>query len=507
MTIVDNKKIAKNTLALFFRMMVLMFVNLYASRLILKYLGVDDFGIYNVVGGIVSLFTFIGGAMTHSTQRYLNFYLGKSDNKNLRIVFNASLRIHFIFALLIILLCETIGLWFLNNFMNIPSERMVAANYVLQFSIIATAFVIMSYPYNANVIAREKMNAYAYLSIYEAIVKLIIVYFLSIATFDKLIVYAALYMLVQISVTFFYKIYCYRNFPESHFSKKGISKKIIRELINFSGWNFLGNISHVCLIQGTNLLLNIFFGPSVNAAKAISVQVQHAVNMFFTNFQTAQNPQIVKTYAANDLLSMNKLMLRSSRFSFILGLIISIPIFYRVDEILLFWLETVPDYSGVFVKYVLGFSLLQTLALPIHTGCLATGKIKWLMISTSFIFWSIIPVGYLLLKITENPISIFLLQLVLYLLAQIIRLLIINKLVNLSIIEYFKEVLFPISVVTIFSLLISKLFANYFGGTFIQLFLFGISSALLTIIIAYIFGIKYSEKKAILTFLKSKLHI
>ena len=297
MSKVDNKRIAKNTLYLYFRMILLIAINLYASRLILKLLGVEDFGIYNIVGGVVNMFTFMGGAMTAATQRYLNYYLGKDDKKSLQLVFNASIRIHIIAALFVVILCESVGLWFLYNKLVIPPERLNAAFWAFQCSIVATAGVVLSYPYNADIIAREKMSTFAYISIYEAVMKLLIIYLLYISSFDKLVLYAIFYMFVQLSVTLVNRIYCHLHFEETKFIIHGVKWNTIKELMSFSGWNFLGNISAVLLLQGTNILLNMFFGPIVNAAKGVSVQIQHVINQFFTNFQTAQNRYIYATVA------------------------------------------------------------------------------------------------------------------------------------------------------------------------------------------------------------------
>ena len=377
--IIDSKRIARNTLLLYSRMMLMMFISLYTSRLVLKILGVEDYGIYNIVGGIVAMFSFIGGAMIAATQRFLNFYMGKNDNIKLKQVFNASLIIHIFIALIIIVISETIGLWFLYNKLIIPNIRFDAAFWCFQISILSTAFVIMSYPYNATIIAHEKMKAFAYVALVEASLKLLIVYLLQIQKGDKLILYGFLMMIIQISVTLLYVSYCKKHFKETKLQFKGIPIKLYKEIISFSGWNFLGNIANVCLMQGTNILLNMFFGPTVNAAKGISGQVQNAVNSFCVNFQTAQNPQIVKSYAANEMEEMHKLVFRSSRFSFYLVLLFSVPIIIKSEDILNIWLENPPEYSSVFVQYTMLFILIRSLANPLLTSSLATGNVKKIM--------------------------------------------------------------------------------------------------------------------------------
>ncbi len=502
---VDNKKIAKNTIYLYFRMMFLMLINLYASRLILKLLGIEDFGIYNVVGGLVSAFTFIGSAMIASTQRYLSFYLGKNDIERLQEVFNASLRIHLFAALIIILLCESVGLWFLYNKLVIPHARINAAFWTFQCSIISTAFIILSYPYNASIIAHEKMNAFAYISIYEAIMKLLIVYALYISKFDKLITYACLFMLVQVSVTFFYRLYCYKNFQETKLFLKKIPYSLIKEMITFSGWNFFGNIAHVLLNQGTNILLNLFFGPTVNAAKGISVQVQNVVNNFFSNFQTAQNPQIIKTYAANNLIDMRKLIFRSSRFSYYLALLISIPIILKINGILKFWLANVPEHTASFVVYTMFFCLIQTIAVPLHTGCMATGKVKKLMLITSIIFYLILPLGYIGLKLTDNPIKIFQIQLILYLAAQVARIYIVGSSIEMKISEYIKEVLWPILLVSVSSFCLNGTLSLIFNDDIIQIIFFSLCSVCITGVSSFLLGTTQHEKEKITSYIKNKI--
>lgn len=506
MSKVDNKKIAKNTLFLYFRMMLLIAINLYASRLVLKLLGVEDYGIYNIVGGVVNMFTFMGGAMTAATQRYLNYYLGQNDIVNLQRVFNASIRIHVIAALFVVLLCESIGIWFLYNKMVIPADRLNAAFWAFQCSIIATAGVVLSYPYNADIIAREKMSAFAYISIYEALMKLVIIYLLYVSSVDKLVLYATFYMFVQLSVTLVNRVYCHRHFEETKFMRNGIKWNMIKELMSFSGWNFLGNISAVLLLQGTNILLNLFFGPVVNAAKGISVQVQSVINQFFTNFQTAQNPQIVKTYAAGEYDEMHKLIFRSSRISFYLALVVIVPIVFKVDGILDLWLEKVPEYTSTFVIYTLMFSLIQTIAMPVHMGCMATGKVRKLMVGTSAVFFLVVPIGYLGLKYTENPVAIFQLMLLLYIVAQVVRVNITARLVKFSRIKYVKETIFPIFLTGIVCFTICGLLSLPFNNKFIGIACYSVCTLLITLPASYYLGMDKEERAYIYQFLKNKLH-
>lgn len=314
----NNKRIAKNTLMLYIRMLFMMGVSLFTSRVILETLGVEDFGIYSVVGGIITMFAFINGGMVSATQRFITFEIGKGNVEKLKSVFSTSLQIHALISLIIILLGETVGLWFLYEKMVIPEARMDAAMWVYQCSIIACVVNIMSIPYNADIVAHEKMSAFAYISIVEVSLKLIIVYLLLLSPWDKLIVYAILLLLVQFSIRFVYSHYCHKHFEETNY-KHQWNKPLLYEMISFAGWSFWGSLSVVLYTQGLNMLLNVFFGPVVNAARGIAVQVQSAVQQFTTNFQMALNPQITKNYAVGDLDQMHSLMFRSARFSFFLA--------------------------------------------------------------------------------------------------------------------------------------------------------------------------------------------
>lgn len=311
----NNKRIAKNTLLLYARMLFTMAVSLFTSRVILNTLGVEDFGIYNVVGGVVAMFGFINSSMTSATQRYITFALGIGDEKRLQTVFSTTLQIHTLIAVLIVLLGETIGLWFLYNKMQIPIERMEAAFWVLQCSIVAAVVMIISVPYNADIIAHEKMSAFAYISVLEVVLKLVIVYILIVFTVDKLILYSFLLLDVQLFIRFCYSYYCNKHFKETKYHHIW-DKSLFKEMTRFAGWSMFGNLSAVLFTQGLNMLLNVFFGPIVNAARAVAVQVQSAILQFVGNFQMALNPQITKTYAQNEMLEMHKLMFRSARFSF-----------------------------------------------------------------------------------------------------------------------------------------------------------------------------------------------
>ncbi|MGM9672635.1 MAG: lipopolysaccharide biosynthesis protein, partial [Bacteroidaceae bacterium] len=370
-----NKRIAKNTLVLYVRMLFTMGISLFTSRVVLQTLGVEDYGISSVVGGVISMFTFINAAMVSSTQRYLNFELVRGDANQLRSVFSTSLQIHALIALAIIVLSETVGLWFLNEKLVIPEARMTAAMWVYQCSILSCAVSIMSTPYNAVIVAHEKMSAFAYISILDVSLKLLVVYLLVVLPFDKLIILAVLNLLVQLFIRYIYTIYCHRHFPESYFQFR-FNKTLFQEMFGFAGWSFWGNLAAILYTQGLNMMLNIFFGPIVNAARGIAVQVQSAVQQFVGGFQTALNPQITKNYASNNLSQMHSLMFRSARFSFLLLFFLSLPVLMETNFILTLWLKTVPDDAVVFTQIMICISLIYTTANPCVIANQATGKVK-----------------------------------------------------------------------------------------------------------------------------------
>ena len=345
----NNKRIAKNTIILYFRMIITMTVSLYTSRIVLKALGVEDYGIYNVVGGVISMFSILSGSLSAAISRFLTFEIGKRNFERVKIIFSTSINIQIILAFLIIILAEIIGVWFLNNKMVIPEGRLVAANWVLQCSIITFAINLISVPYNAIIVAYERMKAFAYVSIIEVILKLLIVYILLISRLDKLILYAILLLCISIIIRFIYGIYCKIHFKESNYSFV-FDKELMRSMTGFAGWNFFGAGSHLLMTQGVNMLMNVFFGVAVNAARGIAVQVDGSVMSFVSNFTTALNPQITKSYASEEKGYMFSLMCAGAKYSFFLLLILSLPILFQTETILYIWLGQVPEYACNFIR-------------------------------------------------------------------------------------------------------------------------------------------------------------
>lgn len=442
-TSANNKRIAKNTLLLYVRMLFMMAISLFTSRVILATLGVEDYGIQNVVGGIVAMFGFLNGSMSSATQRYITFALGKGDKDRLQTVFCTALQIHALIAVIIVLLGETVGLWFLYNKMQLPADRMNAAFWVLQCSIVSTVVMIVSVPYNACIIAHEKMSAFAYISVLEAVLKLVIVYLLLVFPFDKLIVLAVLTLIVQLFIRFCYSIYCHRHFEETKY-RHVWDKTLFKEMNGFAVWSLWGNLSVVLYTQGLNMILNVFFGPVVNAARAIAVQVQGAVQQFVGNFQMALNPQITKNYASGNLEQMHSLMFRSARFSFLLLFFLSLPVLLETEFILTLWLKTVPENAVVFTQIMICISLIYTTANPCVIANQATGKVKVYQMVVGGILLTILPISYIVLKLGAPAYSVFIVHFCVESVAQFTRMYMLRKLINLPVRQYLHNIYFPI---------------------------------------------------------------
>ena len=489
----NNKRIAKNTLLLYIRMLFMMAVSLYTSRVILNTLGVEDYGIYNVVGGVVSMFGFISGSMASTTQRYITFALGKGDEKHLQIVFCTTLQIHALIAALIVVLGEIVGLWFLYNKMHIPVDRMDAAFWVLQCSIVSAVVMILSVPYNADIIAHEKMSAFAYISVLEVVMKLAVVYMLAMFSVDKLILYAFLLLSVQLVIRFCYSIYCNMHFVETKY-RHVWDKKLFKEMTGFAGWSIGGHLAGVLYTQGLNMLLNVFFGPVVNAARTVAVQVQNAIQQFVANFQMALNPQITKTYAQGDLSEMHKLMYRSARFSFYLLFFLSLPVLFETEFILTVWLKTVPENTIVFLRIMICISLLYAVSNPLAVANQATGEVKKYQTVTGTILLMILPLSYFLLKLGCPVYSVFLVHFAMEATAQVARMIILRPLIGIGIVDYIKNIYIKVVVVVLPSVLIpSFVYFNTRNGV-ARFFIVSLLCALSVSVSTYILGLSHNER-------------
>lgn len=490
----NNQRIAKNTFLLYIRMLLMMGVSLYTSRVILQVLGIEDFGVYNVVGGIISMFAFINGGMVAATQRYITFEIGTGNQEKLKQVFSTSLQIHAIISILIIILGETVGLWFLLEKMVIPDGRMVAAMWVYQCSIIACVVNIMSIPYNADIVAHEKMSVFAYISIIDVVLKLLIVYLLILSPFDKLIAYAVLLLVVQLSIRLVYTKYCKRHFEESSYVHS-FDVVLLKEMAGFAGWSFWGSLAGVLYTQGLNMMLNVFFGPVVNAARGIAVQVQSAVQQFVTNFQVAINPQITKTFAAGNLGQMHSLMFRSARFSFMLLFFIVLPVLLETDFLLTIWLKTVPNDTVIFVHIMIYISLIYTTANPCVIANQATGKVKVYQAVVGGILLTILPISYMVLKLGAPAYSVFIVHFCIESVAQFSRMYMLRRLIKLPVRQYLINIYIPIIAMVSVSIILPVFIRMQFEEGWLRFIVVGFTCVVSVGLSAFFIGFTKQERK------------
>lgn len=401
----NNKRIAKNTLYLYLRTLLVMGISLYTSRVILDILGVEDYGIYNVVGGFVSMFSVLSATMTTASQRFIAYELG-TERPDVKRVFSTAVSIHILLAIAIFLLLESFGIWFLNCKMNIAQERLFAANWVFQCSVITFCVNLISIPYNAAIVAYEKMSAFAYISMFEVVCKLACVYSLFIIPSDSLIVYAVFMMGVAVILRLIYGWYSSKNCTDCKYSFI-FEKKIFKEMFAFSGWNYIGSTAGILNGQGINILINLFFGTALNAARGIATQVDSAINTFVQNFMMALNPQITKSYAAKDFVHVNSMIIVGTKFAFFLLWIFCIPVILNTDFILRIWLKEVPDYTILFIQLGLYYNLINALSQCLYTTMLATGKIKKYQIVVGSIGFLSFPLTYVFFKLGYPPDSAY----------------------------------------------------------------------------------------------------
>ena len=490
---------------LYIRMLLTMVVALYTSRVVLNTLGVEDYGIYSLVGGFISLFSFLNAAMSSATQRYLTFDLGKNDSHRLRKTFSVTLTIHMGIALIVLLFAETLGLWYINNIMVFPVERSFAVNVVYQFSIAATLLSIIQVPYNALIIAHERMNVYAYVSIVEVLLKLLIVFLLVLFGSDKLITYSILTFIVALSIRLFYQFYCRRKFKESHY-KFEWDKGYYKELISFSGWSLFGNMSAVARGQGVNVVLNLFFGTTVNAAYGIALQVQSAVGGFATNFQLAVSPQIVKQYAQGNIKQVQSLVFRSAKFSYLLLIILVSPIFINIDYILYIWLKNAPEYSAIFIQLSLIYLLIDSLSFSLIKAVQATGRIKYYQIVLGTLTFMSLPLSYIALKYGGSPETVFIVLIIVTFSTLLTRMFFVKKLLEINPIDFMKYVLLPISIVTVLISFIGYILYDYLiVNSFLALIGVSVLIGIISLIFAFFIGVNRREREVLLGYIIGKI--
>lgn len=494
-TSTNNKRIAKNTLLLYFRMLFMMSVSLYTSRVVLNTLGVVDYGINNVVGGVIAMLGFLTGSLGAASSRYITYDLGKGDMAVVKRTFGNILSIHFILAGIVLVVGETLGLWFMSTQLQIPSERMTAAMWVYQFSIFSSILAVISVPYNATIIAHEKMSAFAYISIVDAVLKLLIVYLLLVIPYDKLIVYAILFFCIQAFDRIVYGVYCSRHFEETR-TRPSYDGKLFREIFAFAGWTMNGNLAVIGYTQGLNILLNMFFGPAINAARGIAVQVQGVCQQFCSNFQMALNPQLTKSYAQGDLKDMHRLLVKSSKFSFYILFFIVLPLMLEAGFVLKVWLGIVPEHTVTFLRLILIVGLLYTLSNPILVSVHATGKLKRFQIIEGSMLLSIVPIAYILLKFFGiRPEYVFVVHIIVELFTQYARLRIVLPMISMQLSDYVKNVINPILKVLILSPIIPLVVYSVMQQSVLKFFMVCFICVICMSVVIYFIGCTNHERQ------------
>lgn len=501
----DNRsaRIGKNTFMLNIRMFVILVITLYTSRIILSTLGIVDFGLYNVVGGIVIMLSFISSSMSLSINRFLAFEIGRKNNIQLKRVFSLAVLLQFIIALVILIISETLGLWFLKTQLHIPIERMEAANWVYQFSILSFIVIVLRVPFNASIIAHENMKIYAYISIIEALVKLIVVYLLIIISFDKLKIYSFLNFFVTLSVSFFYYIYAKKKYSECSFSFYW-EKTLFKSLVSYAGWSTFGNMSSVVVSQGQNILLNVFFGPLANAARGVSYQLSGAVSSFITNFYTAINPAIVKSYAENNKKYFLTLIFEGTKLTSFLMLMMSIPLILEMDFILDLWLDDVPPEAPMFCRLILINSIIYYFPTPSVIALQAAGKIATLHLTTGSINMSNLIISFFFLRRGYNANIVFIVQICVSLVLMLVTIFLQTKQLKISIINYIKQVILPFLIILIATTSIISFIWTQLDYGFIRLVITIISSIITVLFAGFFLGTTKDSRNKLLSYIVLK---
>lgn len=500
----NNKRIAKNTILLYFRTLFIMAVSLYTSRVVLNVLGVEDYGIYNVVGGVVAMFSVISGSLSSSISRYITYELGHGDYERLKKVFATSVNIQVGISVVIIMLAEVFGVWFLNSKMNIPSERMPAANWVLQCSLLSFVINLISVPYNACIIAHERMSAFAYISILEAVLKLVIVYTLVVSSYDKLVTYAVLLVSVSLLVRFAYGVYCRRNFQESRY-KFVYDKPLMKEMTGFAGWSFFGNGAYLLNAQGIDILVNIFFGVAFNAARGVATQVQNAVMQFVNNFTVAINPQITKSYASGDLDYMFNLVCRGAKYSYFLLLVFVVPIVCEADYILKLWLSNVPAYAPVFLQLSLFGALMNVLGVSMQTGISATGKIKTYQLCVTLVGSLVFLISWVAFKSGCPVVATYVIYIIVFFILVFIRAELLKRQMGFPFMTFMKNVMSRIFFVTATSFILPLFIKGLMVQGITRLSAVLVAGGICTVASIYSLGCDWNERMKIKGLVKDKI--
>lgn len=501
----NTKRVAKNTLYLYLRTLLVMGITIYTSRIVLDVLGVADYGIYNVVGGFVTMFSMLSATLTAASQRFIAYELG-SDKPNIKKVFSTAVSIHLLLAVVIFILLESIGIWFLNNKMNISPERMTAANWVFQCSVITFCINLISIPYNAAIVAYEKMSAFAYISILEVLLKLGAVYALYVIVFDSLIVYSIFMLCVAVLLRLIYGIYCGRKFSECRYSPV-LERSVFMNMISFSGWNFIGSASTILNTQGINILINLFFGVALNGARGIATQVDNAINTFVQNFMMALNPQITKSYASGDFKFVNSTIITGTKFAFFLLWFLALPVCLNTDYILSIWLKQVPEYAAIFIQLGLVYNLINNLSQCLYTTMLATGNIKNYQIVVGGLNLLTFPTVFVFFKIGFPVEWSYYATIIFSIICLVARLKMLSNMVQgFCWTNFIKYAIIPILVSVIPILLLTILIHKHIEVVTAQSFILeSIIGFVVSLFFIWVGGLSHSEKRKVIAFIFEKL--
>jgi len=505
----NTSRIAKNTLLLYFRMLLTMGVSLYTSRVILNALGVEDYGIYNVVGGVVAMFGILSGSLSAAISRFITFELGKGDIEKLKRIFCTSVNIQVILIAIITILMETIGIWFLNNKMVIPEERLAAANWVFQFSVVTFALNLLSVPYNAVIIAHEKMSAFAYISIVDVTLKLIVAFIIAYNPFDKLVYYGLLIMICGVINRSIYAIYSKRHFEEATY-RMIFDKGLMKEMFGFAGWNYLANGAYMLNTQGVNMIMNLFFGVIFNAARGIAEQVNHAVQNFVNSFTTALNPQITKSFAGGDKDYAFDLVYKGAKYAFLLMLVLSLPILLETETILILWLKNPPEYAVSFVRWTILGTMTTTIGSTLLTLVMAHGNIKKYQIIITLCGFLPFPLSWLAFKLHFDAVTAYIIYFAVYYGLIYVRLYLVHNITGIPWKPYIKEVIFKTHLVSAVSFVIPYFTMQALTPSILRLLMTCTISVLSSCACAFYFGMSKNERVAVKAkvtkFILSKFH-
>ena len=501
--VVNANKVTRNTILLYFRQILILLVSLYSVRIVLSNLGAIDYGIYNVVAGVVTMFGFLSGAMATASQRYFSFELGRQNIEQLKKTFNISFIIYVCITVILLCLAETIGVWFVYTKLNIPIDRLPTARWVYQFSIISFVFTIMATPYMALIIAHEDMNIYAYLSIAEASLKLLIAFVLPLLGNDKLFYYGLMLALSVVMVTTLYRYTARRKYKECKESWYW-DWPLFKEILSYTGWNTFGALVGVFKNQGINIVLNQYFNPIIVASRGIAYQVNSAVSSFAQNFSTAVRPQIIKSYAVHDITAMRKVVFQSCKTTFILMYLLTLPLVLEMQFVLRLWLKNPPDYAVIFTQLALLDALVESISFPIMTVAQATGKIKLYQSVVGGLLLLNLPISLIFIAFGYPAESVFIIAIILSAVAFIVRLLIVRQLVDFSIISFFRQVIMPLIITAFISLLVPLYVHNSLQEGFVRFVITGFLSVVSIILFTYTFALSKEERSVIARILKRK---